>query len=131
MDILFFFTIATIIAVFVGFMYNLQTSVESIPHWFLISMSAEILLYVLYYAFKRHIVMTPRFTWVAKIILHDLMFAAFLLYIESFEKYAYVASLLVYYIIFFGLIVWKYSKVNEKKEERVLPRKTFVEMTNN
>ena len=131
MDILFFFTIATIIVVFVGFMYNLQTSSESIPHWFLISMSAEILLYVLYYAFKRYIVMTSKFNWGAKIILHDLMFVAILLYIKSFERYAYIASLLVYYVTFFGMIVWKYSRVEDKKEERVKPRKTFVEMTNN
>lgn len=134
MGLLFFYTVVTIFAVFLGFIFNYQTNEENrVPHWFLLSVATEILMFVLYHACKRYIYIPKRVSFGLSIVLHDLMMVALFLYILAPQKYRYVASLIAYYVIFFSSIVWKRTVYIEEEEtglRRTLPRKTFIEMTN-
>lgn len=137
MGILFIFTLLNCLFLFLAFIRNYQVVEEKIPEWYLIAHSVQILLYVLYFAFRQYIFCSKENSFYLFFILHDIFLIALMLFIANMEAYLYISLTMFFYIIFFTLILGKNMQC-EKEEilERntlpvrsSLPRKTFVEMT--
>lgn len=131
MGILFFFTIFTCILVFMAYIKNFQSIGDPVPHWYMIAHSVEILLYVIYFATRRHIYVNRKCAAVLLFVLHDIFLIAIMLLIVSFNRYMYISFTVIYYIIFVCIILAKKTEHgNEEEVQRSsLPRKTFLEMT--
>lgn len=132
MGILFVLTLMTCFCLFIGFIRNYQQGDgDVIPHWYLFVHSLEILLYVIYFAVKRHIRFSRECGAILFFLLHDIFLIALMLLIASVETYLYISLTLLYYIVFFGIIIMKKKEKvsNEPLQRCELPRKTFIEMT--
>lgn len=131
MGILFIFTLLTCFLLFIAFLKNYQQIGEEIPHWYLITHSVEILLYVLYFALRKYIFCGRTCGLFILFLLHDIFLVSIMLLISDFSSYMYISFTLIYYTFFFGVITgkrleWYDSDSIERSE---LPRKTFIEMT--
>ena len=106
MSILLFFTILSIVCVFVVFIRYFDV----VPYWFLISLCVETLLYVLYHALKHFINFSPVARVYLYILLHDLVLVSIALF---FHSYIFEAVIVLYYVFFFFIVVTKRSFMEE------------------
>lgn len=126
MGILFVYSLITILGVFIGFV----NGGVYIPHWVLITISGEVILYTVYFMCREFISFTNEGASFLLYIFHDVFVFSVMMLIVDFEKYVFIAVCLLYYSLFFTLIVLKKREyVDEMNVERAsLPRKTFIEM---
>ena len=131
MGILFVYSLVTILGVLVGFIKTYETNGNvHIPHWFLITISAEVILYSVYYMCRQFISFTNEGASFLLYTFHDIFVFSVIMLITNFEKYVYIATCLLYYNLFFTLIVLKKRDDEDTVniERASLPRKTFIEM---
>ena len=131
MGILFVYSLITILAVLVGFIKTYETNGSvHIPHWFLITISLEVILYSVYYMCRQFISFTNEGASFLLYTFHDIFLFSVIMLITNFEKYVFIAICLLYYILFFSLIVLKQREDEDSVniERASLPRKTFIEM---
>ena len=131
MGILFVYSLITILAVLVGFIKTYETNGSvHIPHWFLITISLEVILYSVYYMCRQFISFTNEGASFLLYTFHDIFLFSVIMFITNFEKYVFIAICLLYYILFFSLIILKKREDEDSVniERASLPRKTFIEM---